>query len=270
VSTNGTIDAYKADLGDIRFKSYGDYFEDTISKYYNSFDDFVENLDVDLTYLFELVGPYNRVVIPYEESKLYFLGARNKFSGKEYYCTSVNARSLSMDKFELPRQYPLTSINDCIDLAAAFDWEQEGFVAADATGNRVKIKSPAYVKAHFARNNNVITKKHLINIVINNEIEEFLCYASDYKAQIDDINELITKYYIIADWCVNVCQKAKKLPRNEYAALVKTFPAIFQGLLFRNYDQAVTVREFTANWTENKWEEHLEALEKLKENFNLW
>jgi hypothetical protein len=135
VSTNGTIDAYKADLGDIKFKSYGDYFEDTISKYYNSFDDFVEDLDVDLTYLFELVGPYNRVVIPYEESKLYFLGARNKFSGKEYYCTSVNARSLSMDKFELPRQYPLTSINDCIDLAAAFDWEQEAFVAADASGN---------------------------------------------------------------------------------------------------------------------------------------
>jgi hypothetical protein len=41
-------------------------------------------------------------------------------------------------------------------------------------------------------------------------------------------------------------------------------------LLFKNYDKVVTVREFTANWTENKWEEHLEALENLKGNFNLW
>ena len=61
----------------------------------------------------------------------------------------------------------------------------KGFVACDAQFNRVKIKSPAYVMAHFARNNNVITRKHLINIVVNNEIEEFLCYASDYKAEID-------------------------------------------------------------------------------------
>lgn len=270
ISTNGTIDAYKAELSDIRFKSYGDYFEDTLNKYYGSFDDFVENLDVDITYLFELVGPYNRVVIPYEDSKIYFLGARNKFDGKEYYCTNLAAKTLSVDKFDLPTQYPLTSINDCINLAAVFDWEKEGFVAVDAAGNRVKIKSPAYVKAHFARNNNVITRKHLINIVINNEVEEFLCYASDYEAQIDAIKTLITNYYIIAEWCIKVCQEAKKLPKNEYAALVKTFPEIFQGLLFMNYNREVSVREFTASWTENKWDEYLTELEKLKETFKLW
>ena len=270
ISTNGTIDAYKAELGDARMTNFGKYFTTTILKYYPTCSNFLCELDTNLTYMFELVGPYNRIVIPYDEPAIYFLGARNKYTGEEFNCSTLVAGSLNMGRFHLPKQYPLTSIDDCVDIAGTLSWDNEGFVACDAQFNRVKIKSPAYVMAHFARNNNVITRKHLINIVVNNEIAEFLCYASDYKAEIDTCKALIDKYYIIADWCVNVCQKARKLPRNEYAALVKTFPAIFQGLLFKNYDKVVTVREFTANWTENKWEEHLEALEKLKENFNLW
>ena len=270
ISTNGTIDAYKAELGDARMTNFGKYFTTTILKYYPTCSNFLCELDTDLTYMFELVGPYNRIVIPYDEPAIYFLGARNKYTGEEFNCSTLVAGSLNMGRFHLPKQYPLTSIDDCVDIAGTLSWDNEGFVACDAQFNRVKIKSPAYVMAHFARNNNVITRKHLINIVVNNEIAEFLCYASDYKAEIDACKALIDKYYIIADWCVSVCQKARKLPRNEYAALVKTFPAIFQGLLFKNYDKVVTVREFTANWTENKWEEHLEALENLKENFNLW
>lgn len=270
ISTNGTIDAYKAELGDARMTNFGKYFTTAILKYYPTCSNFLCELDTNLTYMFELVGPYNRIVIPYDEPAIYFLGARNKYTGEEFNCSTLVAGSLNMGRFHLPKQYPLTSIDDCVDIAGTLSWDNEGFVACDAQFNRVKIKSPAYVMAHFARNNNVITRKHLINIVVNNEIEEFLCYASDYKAEIDACKALIDKYYIIADWCVNVCQKARKLPRNEYAALVKTFPAIFQGLLFKNYDKVVTVREFTANWTENKWEEHLEALENLKENFNLW
>lgn len=270
ISTNGTIDAYKAELGDARMTNFGKYFTTAILQYYPTCSNFLCELDTDLTYMFELVGPYNRIVIPYDEPAIYFLGARNKYTGEEFNCSTLVAGSLNMGRFHLPKQYPLTSIDDCVDIAGTLSWDNEGFVACDAQFNRVKIKSPAYVMAHFARNNNVITRKHLINIVVNNEIEEFLCYASDYKAEIDACKALIDKYYIIADWCVNVCQKARKLPRNEYAALVKTFPVIFQGLLFKNYDKVVTAREFTANWTENKWEEHLEALEKLKENFNLW
>jgi hypothetical protein len=45
--------------------------------------------------------------------------------------------------------------------------------------------------------------------------------------------------------------------------MVKALPNIFQGLLFLNYDHDVTAEEYTANWNENKWEEYLEAVEKL-------
>lgn len=258
VSTNGTIDAYKAELGTVKYATFGNYFEDTIKKYYGSFDDFVEDLDVNCTYMFELVGPYNRVVIPYEEPALYFLGAKNKFTGKEVHDAS------ELTKLPRPEIFPLTSINDCIKLAANFDWDKEGFVACDGNFNRVKIKSPAYVKAHFARNNSVINKKHLINIIISNEIEEFLCYASDYKDELRACQKLITAYYKIGNNFAMTVRKARHMSRGDFAGLVKTFPSLYHDLLFKNYDKDLSAEEYSSKWSENKWEDCLIKLEKLK------
>lgn len=258
VSTNGTIDAYKAELSSIKYTAFGNYFEDTIKKYYKSFDNFVEDLDVNCTYLFELVGPYNRVVIPYEESAVYFLGAKNKFTGKEIHDAS------ELTKLPRPKIFPLTSINDCVKLAATFDWDKEGFVACDGSFNRVKIKSPAYVKAHFARNNSVINKKHLINIIINNEIEEFLCYASDYKDELRDCQKLINAYYKIGNSFAATVRKARSMSRGDFAGLVKTFPSMYHDLLFKNYDKDLSAEEYSSGWSENKWEDYLVRLEKLK------
>ena len=111
---------------------FGSYFSDTVEKYCPTYGHFLHGLNTDLTYMFELVGPYNRVVIPYEESAIYFLGARNKYTGEEFNCSALTARALDMDGFELPKQYPLTSVSDCVKLAETFSWDQEGFVTCDA------------------------------------------------------------------------------------------------------------------------------------------
>ena len=268
ISTNGTIDAFKAEVSDIRVSNFGTYFTETLLKYYPTCSNFLCELVSDFTYMFELVGPYNRVVVPYEEPAIYFLGARDKYTGEEFTCNSLTAGSLNMGRFKLPKQYPLTSLDECVKFAETFQWEQEGFVAADACGKRVKIKSPAYVMAHYARNNNVITRRHLINIIINNEIEEFLCYASDYKNELEKCKALIDNYYVIGNWFIKICQEAKKLPRTEYAAMVKTFPKIFQDLLFRNYVNVVSAEEYAAAWTESRWEENLDSLEALLAKLN--
>jgi hypothetical protein len=94
VSTNGTIDAFKAEMSDMMYPSFGDYFDDTLRKYYPNTDDFLAGLKKDLTYMFELVGPYNRVVVPYKESAIYFLGARDRYTGDEYICNPVNTEKL--------------------------------------------------------------------------------------------------------------------------------------------------------------------------------
>ena len=272
ISTNGTIDAFKAELGDCRINNFGEYFLKTLDSYTRAhvyrtaFEEFTAELDEQCTYMFELVGPYNRVVVPYEKPDLYFLGARNKFTGEEYLPIPVNASKLGVGFFKRPAIYSLSSLDDCIKAAELKTWDDEGFVVCDANFNRVKIKSPAYVLAHFMRNNNVITRKHLIRVILENETAEFLCYAADYKDVLEETQELMNTYINIGNKLAESCRTtATILHKGDYARLVKTFPTIFQGLLFMNYDRDVTAEEYTANWTENKWEEYLESVEHLQE-----
>ena len=267
ISTNGTIDAFKAELGDIKMPDFGTYFIETLVNYYNSFGAFTAGLSEDFTYMFELVGPYNRVVIPYNEPTLYFLGARNKFTGEEVNCSSLSAGALGMGRFKLPKSYALKSLTDCIAATEKLGWDDEGFVVCDAEFNRVKVKSPAYVLAHFARNNNVITRRHLIKVILAGELEEFLCYAADYKAEILACKAHMDAYLRLSSQIVKAFRELRVLPRGEYAKLVKTFPKIFQGLLFFNYDRDMTIEEYTANWNENKWEACLSDIDKIKDEY---
>lgn len=264
ISTNGCIDAFKAKLNNVKMPDFGYYFLEALSKYYNSFGEFVSGLETHRTYMFELVGPYNRVVVPYDEPDLYFLGARTNSSGEEFYCSELVAEALGLDKFKRPAHYSLSSLDDCIKAAELKSWDDEGFVVADAHNNRVKIKSPAYVLAHFMRNNNVITRKHIIRVILENETAEFLCYAADYKDVLEETQGLMNAYHNIGNRLAASCRTtATILHKGDYARLVKTFPVIFQGLLFMNYDRDVTAEEYTSNWNENKWEEYLESLEKF-------
>ena len=268
ITTNGTIDAFKAELNDIKMSDFGTYFIEALGNYYNSFGAFIGTLDSDLTYMFELVGPYNRVVIPYEEPELYFLGARNKYTGEEFNCSPLIACTLGMGRFKLPKQYPFNTLEHCIKVTENFPWDAEGVVACDAQFNRVKIKSPAYVMAHFARNNNVINRKHLINVILTNEVEEFLCYAADYKEELEKVQGLMKAYCKVGDQIARSCQRLYDVPRGTYANWVKTLPKIYQDLAFRNYNDIKSTKDYTANWNENKWDIYLDEFEKLKESFS--
>ena len=267
ISTNGTIDAFKAEIGDCRMPNFGEYFVEALHKYFTSCVSFFSVLDSDRTYMFELVGPYNRVVIPYEEPALYFLGARNKYTGEEFNCSPLVAGALDMGRFKLPKQYPLTSVNDCVKLAETFSWDQEGFVACDAQFNRVKIKSPAYVMAHFVRNNNVINRRHLIDVILINEVEEFLCYAADYKEELEKVQNLMKAFCKVGDEIAKSCQRLYDIPKKTYAAWVQTLPKIYQDLAFRNYNNVMSTEDYTAGWSENKWDTYLEAFEELKNTY---
>ena len=247
---------------------FGKYFLEALSNYYSGFRAFTDGLDEQLTYMFELVGPYNRVVVPHDKPDLYFLGARNKFTGEEHPCSSIIAGALGLGKFMRPAVYSLTSLDDCIKAAELKSWDDEGFVVCDAQFNRVKIKSPAYVLAHFARNNNVITRKHLINVILTNEVEEFKCYAADYKEELEKVQKQMSGFMRIGNELAETCRvMAAKLERKDYSRLVEALPKIYRGMLYYNYNGTCSMEEFTKGWNENKWEEYLEAFEKLGQKY---
>mgnify|MGYP002562078748 CR=1 FL=1 len=254
ICTNGTIDAFKAELNDVKYPTFGALVEDAMPI---SWGEWEETADPKCTYMFELVSPYNRVVIPYEETKLYFLGMRDMEDGKEW-----NPEDSDMSYFfEMPKRYPLHSLEDVQKAANALPWDQEGYVVCDRNFNRVKIKSSAYILAHYARNNGNISKKNLIEIILSSEIEEFLIYANEYKEELEKI-----LYYMncVKDNSLNALKHIKSLKltnKKEYAKVVLAYQKYIQSYLFENFDKYVSWEEHVKKLDSNKW------LKILEQNF---
>ena len=73
----------------------------------------------------------------------------------------------------------------------------------------------------------------------------------------------MSAYHNIGETLAKACRKTSILSRSAYADIVKTYPALFHDLLFRNYDRDCYAKEYTYNWNENKWDDCLTRLEVL-------
>lgn len=259
LATNGAIDAYKTPLGgESSYKTFGDLWDSIWpdwKKTMNLFGDF------KVTYMFEMASPYNKVVIPYERSKIYFLGWRNLHNGKEI---TRNVSALSR-LLPTPREYPLNSLDEVIAAANNLPWDEEGFVVCDENFNRVKIKSPAYLIAHYAANNGAITKKRLIKIILAGEESEFLVYCSEYKEELNKIKQSMKQ---LQEECYDALRKISELPgywrdypRKEIFERVVNWPNPEFKYIMANYKQYVNWEEFTKSWSANKWMEMLDWYE---------
>ena len=255
LATNGTINAYVAPLGDGDvFKSYGDLWDSIWPNWRETMN---KNADKECTYMFEMVSPYNKVVIPYQESEIYFLGWRDKVVGYELNPTD----SLIKHYRPIPNRYPLDSLEEVIAAANNLPWDKEGYVVCDGAFNRVKIKSSAYLVAHYAAANGIITRKRLIGIILAGEEDEFLVYCSEYKKAIDEIKENMQE---LEDDCCAALRKISELPgywrdypRKEIYERVKNWSYAEFKYVMSNYNQYVSWKDFTMNWSENKWMEVL-------------
>lgn len=170
-STNGMIDANDANISDNSMTFY-----QLITKADNYSLIHTDRLSPNFTYIFELVSPYNQIVIHYDSTKLYQTGQRSNLIGQEF--------QPQIEKIARPKKYSLASYEDCIKAAEALnagkdEVANEGFVVVDpvvsntdGSFNRVKIKSPEYVALHHAINNGSITKRRAIDLIRTNSAKD--------------------------------------------------------------------------------------------------
>lgn len=184
LSTNGTIDAFAARLGDFNM-TFGDYFVECLAI---SFEDFVSMLDQNYCYMFEMVGPKNRVVIDYDKPMLFALAQRNMKTMQE---TVYSGPADEWVNVYLPKHYSLNSLDEVISAAKRMSKDEEGFVVRDANFNRVKVKSPEYLIAARLMNNGAITRKRMLEIFLEDKQDDFLSYCPSYK---DAFNEVVADF----------------------------------------------------------------------------
>lgn len=249
ISTNGTIDAFKAETGDVKYPNFGKLVSYTISQVFGNPFRFYKMLDPSCTYMFELVSPYNRVVIPYEETKLYFLGMRDMEDGKEWDPEDSDVSYF----FQLPKRYNMHSLEDIQKAANSLPWDEEGYVVCDVNFNRVKIKSPQYVMAHYVRNNGVINTERLVQIVLDGEQEEFLIYASDYADELHKVEKAMYEVgYKAFDKLKELFDMHKFETRGAYASKVKECPGYMRDFLFHCFDSKI-FWDYAKSWSVDRW-----------------
>jgi hypothetical protein len=181
ISTNGTIDAFSAELQlqNDEIKSFGDLVMKALDPQVMSL------FEVGYTYMFELTSKYNKVVIPYDGINLSLIGIRDNNSLEEL---DIYSHKLS-NYFNKPKQYGFSSLEECINSAKELPYTEEGYVVVDKNFNRVKIKSLEYVNVHHLKGEGILTPKKALDLIRNNEVDEFLVYFDEYKVDIDDVRQ---------------------------------------------------------------------------------
>lgn len=103
------------------------------------------SLDPACTYLFELVAPWNRVVIRYPDERLVLIGVVHTESGEDWSPRRVRAwgRERGFDVLRVESR-PLEEI----DLEDPRIVHREGWVARFPDGLRVKLKFASYLRVH--------------------------------------------------------------------------------------------------------------------------
>lgn len=138
-------------------------------------------LDKRNTYLFEAVGPDNRIVTKYETNHLVELSNIETATGREHFIEilgsdeNVSFFQLSLGWNVRPiKRYSFKTQEDCMIALGELTGLQEGYVAYNIlTKMRVKIKSPVYLAAHRLRGQNGLTLNSICELVVMNEQAEY-------------------------------------------------------------------------------------------------
>lgn len=199
--------------------------------------------DPDLTLVYELTSPYNKIVIHYDEVKITLLAVRHKKTLQEYSLT---------DAGNLPVVRELSAVHghisddkiqkeDFVRLASSFDGvKNEGLVVCDAQWRRVKIKNANYVYLHHMISN-LHTEKNMILFLRIGEMSELYTYFPEIAAKMQVYQTVMEQK--IAD-IEREYQKVRGIVEHkEFARAVQSNPVLQEAsaLVFRlrNAEQGI-------------------------------
>ena len=232
VSTSGNIDAEDAPIDTGEYKSYRDVFNLAWD------DNFFDMLSKDCTYMFELVSPFTKLVVPYKETKLYLLAIRNNITLEEFDRSylSIIAEQLFGDKISVPKSYMcknIEEIQNAVNELTDNDENFEGFVLCDKNFNRIKLKSAIYTNLFFIRGEGVFSNKKILKLIMDEQDDDVIAYFPEYKEQFDRIRRGLSLFITHLKSLLSDGEKLYKLDKKEFAENIKIYK--YKDILFKAY-----------------------------------
>jgi len=252
LSTNGTIDAFKAPLNGVGpYKNFGELFTSVMPLDFFEGEHFGKNwADLNLCFTFELVSPYNKVVIDYPETKVYLLSMREMDTLHEISGDVVRTFG-KINGLNLPQEYKLSNEKEFCELVESMPDGHEGIVVRDMYNERVKIKTKRYFELHRMVNNGVITIERIVELIKANDYEELLAYYPEMTEKFTKIMYQIQSadaYIKRVKAEVNTCKKFQA-NRKDFAEFAKQqkIPALYFAALdgkIDNFVEKLTTNQF--------------------------
>lgn len=194
---------------------------------------FLHELRRDVTYLFEIIYPENRIVVNYEQEQLPLLAVIETETGKD------------LDIYEECGEFPfagyIDGITDYRKLKEKQEDNKEGFVIRFESGLRVKMKFEEYVRLH--RLVTGVNARSIWDLVRNNQpFEELLDRVPDefYKWVKDTRDNLKREYEVIEVIAQHIFDEVKSLEtRKEQAVKIMSDPEDrqYSGIVFHMLDK---------------------------------
>jgi len=178
--------------------------------------EFFERLIPNISYIFEIVSPFNQIVTQWDAAHLYLIGGRSKTFNEEEY-TFIDLYDLFDSAMKnivrIPKVISLydKESDDFVGfekmkmLAETGNSQDEGFVVVDfdsldKTTNsfpRVKVKNSAYVALHHLRGsleNGAPQYERILTLIYNKEDAEVLSNLPHMKPYFDEVKEKFNKF----------------------------------------------------------------------------
>lgn len=187
------------------------------NKPYNNLEElFLDSINVDInnfvkgyTYVFELISPYNQVVVKYDKCEVIHLMTRD----------NTTLQEVDMDLgIRKPTKYTVKSSQDLINMTKQMSSQEEGIVVCDKYYNRVKIKSPKYVYVHHLITQ--LSELNLLRVIRAGEYEEVRAYLHGREEIIDSLYNSYQNYLTSLEvakvkylWVMKMCTSKSDFAR---------------------------------------------------------
>lgn len=212
----------------------------------------VEHLNKNNTYMFELVTKENRIVTHYDEEFVVLLSVRDNKTLRELPIEDVDKEAAKLGVMR-PNKYKATNIVECRLLFEGLKDDEEGFVVVDKDFNRMKMKQESYLQMSkiISLNDQAIYKHVIGDVAID---EELLAKLPEVQERVDSIKkdfETITE--LVADSYYTLMPFINGNRKN-FAEQVRDLP--YKGCLFALLDNK------EPEWGRMKWKDIKEWLPK--------
>ncbi len=198
-------------------------------------------LETELTLLFEIIYPDNRIIVDYGKMEdLVLLAARDRFTGDfwPFYGDERSVYGLGQRYgFTLPQVYQFNNVIDILATCGALTENAEGYVAEMSSGERWKFKGDRYLELHKLVYG--LSFKRAVEAVQSNQVEAIKAQIpEEFLSEFDQwVNQIETRVAEIEQTIERAFSRAPhNSDRKDFAMWVRSHELKLASYLFAKLD----------------------------------